>query len=40
MLISYKFRNFCSFDQEAEFVWENGNERGSNINEFFEIIDW
>lgn len=24
----------------TEFVWENGNERGSNINEFFEIIDW
>lgn len=24
----------------TELVWEHGNERGSNINEFFEIIDW
>ncbi len=24
----------------TEIIWEHENERGSNINEFFEIIDW
>lgn len=25
---------------DTEIIWEHENERGSNINEFFEIIDW
>jgi len=23
-----------------EIAWENGNEKGSNINELFEVISW
>lgn len=25
---------------DTEVVWEHENDRGSNINEFFEVIDW
>lgn len=25
---------------DTKIVWENENVRGSNINEFFEVIDW
>lgn len=26
--------------EDTKIVWENENVRGSNINEFFEVIDW
>ena len=25
---------------DTQVNWDNENQRGSNINEFFEVIDW
>lgn len=32
--------NFNILIEDTKIVWENENVRGSNINEFFEVIDW
>lgn len=33
-------RNFEITISNTKIVWDNENKRGSNINEFFEVIDW
>ena len=33
-------RNFEITILNTDIAWGNENKRGSNINEFFEIIDW
>lgn len=41
--INMKGGGYAHFDIKitgTEITWEHENERGSNINEFFEIIDW
>ena len=35
-----KKENFEIEILDTELVWENESKRGSNINEFFEVIDW
>ena len=35
-----KKANFDIKITDTEVIWDNGNKRGSNINEFFDIIDW
>ncbi len=32
--------DFSILIDDTKIVWENENVRGSNINEFFEVIDW
>lgn len=43
MIINHYQIKKANFDikiTDTEVIWDNGNKRGSNINEFFDIIDW
>ena len=33
-------QNFEITISKMDVMWDNENRRGSNINEFFEVIDW
>lgn len=33
-------QNFEIIISETDVLWDNEDKRGSNINEFFEVIDW
>ena len=33
-------QNFEIIISKMDVIWDNENRRGSNINEFFEVINW
>ena len=43
VLINHYQINKANFDikiSNMELIWDNSSKRGSNINEFFEVINW
>ena len=43
IIVNHYRKNKTEFEikiSDTEIVWEHENEKGSNINEFFEVIDW
>lgn len=43
IVVNHYRKNKAEFEikiSDTEIVWEHENEKGSNIYEFFEVIDW